>query len=165
MNKFTHICQYAEWIFDEQQMVPKAAAILEGILKARSPRLSDIVCLQMISYVRKTVENSQREIEEDNKQKLAGWNKEVLFWNNAMQRWNSLYYCGHDDCVFIPDENTFAPSKKMLEFIYERQSPMPIRKRGIKIPMVGEEHSIWWEIEGAELQGVNILGRPTTPRY
>jgi hypothetical protein len=42
MNKFTHICQYAGCIFDEPRKVPKAAAILEGILKARSPRLSDI---------------------------------------------------------------------------------------------------------------------------
>jgi len=32
MNKFTHVCQYAGYLFDEKRMVPKAAAILEGML-------------------------------------------------------------------------------------------------------------------------------------
>jgi len=37
----------------------------------------------------------------------------------AMERWNQMYYCGRDDCVFIPGENTSAPISKMQEYLYK----------------------------------------------
>ena len=42
MNKFIHLLQFVECLFDEGDSVKKANRIIEGILKARSPRLSDI---------------------------------------------------------------------------------------------------------------------------
>lgn len=42
MNKFTHLLQFMQHLFDEKETVKKAKPIIEGILKARSPRLSDI---------------------------------------------------------------------------------------------------------------------------
>jgi len=42
MNKFTHLLQFVQNFFDEEDMVEKAKPIIEGILKARSPRMSDI---------------------------------------------------------------------------------------------------------------------------
>ena len=39
MNKFTHLLQS---VFDEKETAEKAKPIIEGILKARSPDLSDI---------------------------------------------------------------------------------------------------------------------------
>jgi hypothetical protein len=42
MNKFTHLLQFVQAFFDENEMAEKAKLISEGILKARSPRLSDI---------------------------------------------------------------------------------------------------------------------------
>lgn len=39
VNKFTHLLQS---VFDEKETAEKAKPIIEGILKARSPRLSDI---------------------------------------------------------------------------------------------------------------------------
>jgi hypothetical protein len=42
MNKFTHLLRFVECIFDDAHVARKAKAIVEGILKARSPRLSDI---------------------------------------------------------------------------------------------------------------------------
>ena len=42
MNKFTHLLQFVQYLFDEKGTVQKAKPIIEGILKARSPRLSDI---------------------------------------------------------------------------------------------------------------------------
>jgi hypothetical protein len=42
MNKFTHLVQFVQLLFDETETVRKAKPIIEGILKARSPRLSDI---------------------------------------------------------------------------------------------------------------------------
>ncbi len=42
MNKFTHLRGFVEYLFDDKEMVEKASQIIEGILIARSPRLSDI---------------------------------------------------------------------------------------------------------------------------
>lgn len=39
-------------------------------------------------------------------------------WISAMERWNQLYYCGRDDCVFIPSESTSAPISRMKEYLY-----------------------------------------------
>jgi predicted RNA-binding Zn-ribbon protein involved in translation (DUF1610 family) len=40
-------------------------------------------------------------------------------WKTAIERWNLLYYCGRDDCVFIPGEHTSAPTSKMKEYLYQ----------------------------------------------
>ena len=42
MNKFTHLFGFVQYLFDEERTAWKAKLILEGLLKARSPRLSDI---------------------------------------------------------------------------------------------------------------------------
>ncbi len=42
MNKFTHLMRFVQHLFDEEDTARKAKKIVEGILKARSPRLSDI---------------------------------------------------------------------------------------------------------------------------
>jgi hypothetical protein len=42
MNKFTHICDFLGYLFDNERTVRKAQAITAGILQARSCRLSDI---------------------------------------------------------------------------------------------------------------------------
>ncbi len=40
-------------------------------------------------------------------------------WKIAMDRWNLLYYCGRDDCVFIPGENASASISKMKEYLFK----------------------------------------------
>jgi hypothetical protein len=42
MNKFAHLLLFVQSVFDEKETAEKAKPIIEGILKARSPRLSDI---------------------------------------------------------------------------------------------------------------------------
>jgi hypothetical protein len=42
MNKFTHLQEFVEYIFDNKEITRKAKLVIEGLLKARSPRLSDI---------------------------------------------------------------------------------------------------------------------------
>jgi hypothetical protein len=42
MNKFTHLLRFVQHLFDDDNTARKAKKIVEGILKARSPRLSDI---------------------------------------------------------------------------------------------------------------------------
>jgi hypothetical protein len=39
-------------------------------------------------------------------------------WNTAIERWNQLYYCGRDDCVFLPGSHTHAPVSAMVEYLY-----------------------------------------------
>jgi len=40
-------------------------------------------------------------------------------WQNAMERWNALYYCHRDDCVFIPEEGTYAALSKMKDYLFQ----------------------------------------------
>ena len=42
MNKFTHLSRFVQYLFDEESAALKATRIIAGMLKARSPRLSDI---------------------------------------------------------------------------------------------------------------------------
>lgn len=39
-------------------------------------------------------------------------------WNLAMERWNKLYYCGRDDCVFLPGSGSSAPITSMTEYLF-----------------------------------------------
>ena len=40
-------------------------------------------------------------------------------WERAMDRWNKLYYCGRDDCVFVLGSNTSAPVEEMMDYLYQ----------------------------------------------
>ena len=42
MNKFTHLCEFLAYLFDDDQSVKKAQSITAGILKARSCRVSEV---------------------------------------------------------------------------------------------------------------------------
>ena len=42
MNKFTHLTRFVQQLFDDDNTARKAKKIIEGVLKAHSPRLSDI---------------------------------------------------------------------------------------------------------------------------
>jgi hypothetical protein len=39
-------------------------------------------------------------------------------WQGAIDRWNKLYYCHRDDCIFIPEEGSCAPLSKIHEYLY-----------------------------------------------
>ena len=40
-------------------------------------------------------------------------------WTTAMDRWDQLYYCGRDDCVFLPGTHTHAPVSTMMDYLYQ----------------------------------------------
>ena len=42
MNKFTHLLEFVQCLFDEKETARKASEIIKGMIKAHSPRLSDI---------------------------------------------------------------------------------------------------------------------------
>lgn len=50
---------------------------------------------------------------------LTQFEDQTIRWNTAMEKWNKLYYCGRDDCVFLPDANTVAQIDNMVEYIYQ----------------------------------------------
>jgi len=56
----------------------------------------------------------QRKVQEE----IAERQRIQSAWKRAMDRWNQLYYCARDDCVFIPGENTSASISKMKEYFY-----------------------------------------------
>jgi hypothetical protein len=39
-------------------------------------------------------------------------------WENAVRRWQRMYYCARDDGVFIPGEASFMPIDKVQELLY-----------------------------------------------
>ena len=45
-------------------------------------------------------------------------NQEINY-QKAKRRYDNLYYCHRDDCVFIPGESGYAPSAKMDEFLFK----------------------------------------------
>ena len=45
--------------------------------------------------------------------------QQISKWQKAMDRWDALYYCHRDDCVFIPEEGTYAQLTKMKEYLFE----------------------------------------------
>jgi len=54
------------------------------------------------------------------KKKLVQVQADMPRWENAVERWNRLYYCFRDDNVFIPSENRGVPISQMMEYIYEK---------------------------------------------
>lgn len=46
---------------------------------------------------------------------------EIPRWERVMERWNQLYYCSRDDCVFIPSTNQAVPVpvSQMRDYLYE----------------------------------------------
>lgn len=45
-------------------------------------------------------------------------------YKRTMERYEKLYYCFRDDCVFIPGENTSVPLAAMREYL-DAPSPQP----------------------------------------
>jgi hypothetical protein len=41
-------------------------------------------------------------------------------WQKAKARWDQAYYCGRDDCVFIPGEAESVPSHDLARLLYVR---------------------------------------------
>ncbi len=45
--------------------------------------------------------------------------EEVNRWQRAMERWNRLYYCERDDCIFLPGSDTYAPITQLKDYLYQ----------------------------------------------
>ncbi len=56
----------------------------------------------------------QRSAEEELYQK---W---LILWEAALEKWKQVYYCDRDDCVFIPGKENTAPLKDIEKFCYQK---------------------------------------------
>jgi len=56
----------------------------------------------------------QFEIEKDK------YSKDILAWEKAKQRWETMYYCYRDDIVFVPGENETAIPDQLIGFCYKK---------------------------------------------
>ena len=54
------------------------------------------------------------------KQKDAELKIEIGEWNNAMARWNQLYYCYRDDIVFTSFDDQIIPINELHSYIYKK---------------------------------------------
>jgi hypothetical protein len=61
-------------------------------------------------------------LEKDNKKKhienMMAHERELGRWKQAVSRWQSLYYCGRDDIVFVPGEKTSANMVDFIQYVY-----------------------------------------------
>lgn len=48
------------------------------------------------------------------KEKLAS---DLLKWEYSLNRWQELYYCSRDDCIFFPGENKAVQTSSMIDMI------------------------------------------------
>lgn len=47
------------------------------------------------------------------------YEKELPRWQQAMRRWDSLYYCERDDILFNPETNETLPVGAMMDYLYK----------------------------------------------
>jgi uncharacterized membrane protein required for colicin V production len=88
-----------------------ANAILGGILGI----LVEIIigAFLMVVYTKKYLPKQK----EAKKQKEAELKIEIGEWNNAMFRWDQLYYCYRDGIVFVPFEKQIIPINDLRAYI------------------------------------------------
>jgi hypothetical protein len=62
-----------------------------------------------------------RKILKNEKTRVTIWkNVDIPSWQNAMKRWDRLYYCSRDDIVFILGESKVVPVREMTTLLYEK---------------------------------------------
>jgi hypothetical protein len=61
--------------------------------------------------------------------RLRSWQERLPLergrYEQALRRWERLYYCPSDDGVFMPGETPLVPMAKMREFLHRGQAALP----------------------------------------
>lgn len=62
-------------------------------------------------------------LSEETTSRKAKANAELPKWEQAMKKWDKLYYCARNDCVFDPDPNSgwSIPADRMIELLFLRE--------------------------------------------
>ncbi|HPD41375.1 MAG TPA: zinc ribbon domain-containing protein [Anaerolineae bacterium] len=83
-----------------------------------------IVCgllFWLISYL--VFGNSQKEAEKQLEIEKGKHAKDVVAWEQAQRRWETIYYCYRDDVIFVPGENRAVTPDHLIELCYRRRTP------------------------------------------
>jgi hypothetical protein len=67
-----------------------------------------------------------RKNEKAKKQKQVEVSKK---WQYSMNRWNQLYYCYRDDCIYNPNENRAYPVAALNDVIDWHPEPVPFWRK------------------------------------
>lgn len=79
-----------------------------------------IICGGLLGYygwARYQVAKAEDEKRRESETEAA--RKNDLAWQRVVERWNQLYYCSRDDCVFIPGDTHSKPLSEMEQYLYE----------------------------------------------
>ncbi|MCK6630136.1 MAG: hypothetical protein L6R45_33795 [Anaerolineae bacterium] len=61
-----------------------------------------------------------RKLNQSHRERLARYNNiELPKWEKAMERWEKLYYCYRNDCVFLAGEQESVPISEMNQLLYQ----------------------------------------------
>ena len=98
-------------IFNSNSSSSTSSAIGGAVFCGLLPLLVAAVLFVLWFFLRKN--NKEKEVQE-----LASINNADQLWQDAMSRWEKLYYCGRDDIIFIPGEKTSAAVGDMCAYLY-----------------------------------------------
>jgi predicted RNA-binding Zn-ribbon protein involved in translation (DUF1610 family) len=110
---------YFGTIKDEESLIAAVVTLLIcGFFTAVPIGLS--VFLFLYAVPREKRKNQEKKVAFENKRREQQLRSDewINRWNTAMGRWNQLYYCNRDDCVFLPGTHTHAPVVNMVEYLY-----------------------------------------------
>jgi hypothetical protein len=72
-------------------------------------------------YIKKSViEPRQKQANEKFDAEEKNYKNDMIAWEKATTRWNSMYYCYRDDVVFVPGESNTAAPNQVIELCYKR---------------------------------------------
>lgn len=66
-----------------------------------------------MSAINKIAKERKEKYEYDMKEYKAN----LPIYLNMQKRWENLYYCQRDDCIFVPGEGTWAPTDHMKDYL------------------------------------------------
>ena len=88
------------------QLISGVAALITNFLLV----VFDILCIRNIRKLNREYRSEEEKAREEFKNEIQEWKKKK-------RRWNSLYYCFRDDCVYVPGEPGHSTSKKFKDFL------------------------------------------------
>jgi hypothetical protein len=110
---------YLSELSNIENIVVAAATVLGLILLALSSLgLSVFLFIATVPKERRRNRERKSAYEEKIRQRQHGNEEAERRWATALDRWNQLYYCGRDDCVFLPGTNSHAPVSAMVDYLY-----------------------------------------------
>jgi len=103
---------------DEQTLFMSLLLTCSGMFVALLPVVAGILVLVfLVPKTRERTAAASAAAEERMKRYREEAEKTNKHWEQAMKRYDRLYYCQRDDCVFMQGETSFAPVGKLKEYL------------------------------------------------